>query len=268
MTATDTVFAGSIPAIYDLYMVPLVFAPYARLVGERASELAPRRILETAAGTGVVTEQLHRAVPTAEIVATDLNGPMLEQAALRVSGPNVRFSVADAQALPFDDASFDLVVCQFGVMFFPDKVGANSEAYRVLRDGGRYLLVIWDKIERNLATRTAGRAVADLFPGEELRFYERVPFRYHDVGQIEQDLLDAGFTDIELETVELNSHADSARDAAIALVQGTPVRSDIEQIDPGRLGEATDAAEAALRQYEGPDGFDAPMSARIVTAIK
>jgi hypothetical protein len=114
----------------------------------------------------------------------------------------------------------------------------------------------------------AGRAVGDLFPGDSVRFYERVPFRYHDVGQIEQDLLAAGFTDIEYETIELPSRAASAHDAAIALVQGTPVRSDIEQIDPTMLGRATDAAEAALRQYEGPGGFEAPMTARIVTAIK
>jgi hypothetical protein len=110
--------------------------------------------------------------------------------------------------------------------------------------------------------------VGDLFPGDAVRFYERVPFRYHDVGLIERDLLAAGFTDVEYETVELHSHASSAREAAIALVQGTPVRSDIEQIDPTMLGKATDAAEAALRQYEGPDGFDAPMSARLVTAIR
>ena len=268
MTATDTVFAGSIPAIYDQYMVPLVFAPYARLVAERAAELRPRRILETAAGTGVVTQELHRALPSAEIIATDLNAPMLEQAGRRLNASNVRFQPADAQALPFPDGSFDLVVCQFGVMFFPDKVRANSEARRVLRDGGRYLLVIWDRIEHNLATMAAGRAVAELFPMDAVRFYERVPFRYHDVGQIERDLLAAGFTDIEYETVELLSRAASARDAAIALVQGTPVRSDIEQIDPTMLGRATDAAEEALRQYEGQNGFEAPMSARLVTAIK
>lgn len=268
MTATDTIFAGSIPAIYDRYMVPLVFEPYARMVAERAAKLGPLRILETAAGTGVVTEQLHRAIPDAEIIATDLNAPMLEQAAQRISSPRVRFETADAQALPFTDASFDLVVCQFGVMFFPDKVRANAEARRVLRTDGRYLLVIWDRVEHNLATMAAGRAVGDLFPGDSVRFYERVPFRYHDVGEIERDLLAAGFTDIEYETIELRSRAASARDAAIALVQGTPVRSDIEAIDPGRLGEATDAAEAALRQYEGSSGFDAPMSARLVTAIK
>jgi len=268
MTTTDTVFAGSIPAIYDQYMVPLIFAPYAQLVAERVKLLRPRRILETAAGTGVVTEALHHALPEAEIVATDLNAPMLEQASRRLGGSSVRFQPADAQQLPFADASFDLVVCQFGVMFFPDKIRANSEAHRVLREGARYLLVIWDRVEHNLATMTAGRAVALLFPGEGPRFYERIPFRYHDVGMIERDLLAAGFTDIEFETVELRSRAASARDAAIALVQGTPMRSDIEQIDAAMLGRATDAAAEALRQFEGPGGFDAPMSARLVTAIK
>lgn len=249
-------------------MVPLVFAPYAELVAKRAAQFGPLRILETAAGTGVVTEALSKAIPAADIIATDLNGPMLEQAAKRISSSRVRFEVADALSLPFPDAAFDLVVCQFGLMFFPDKVRANSEARRVLRDNGRYLLVIWDQVERNIATRTAGRGVAELFPGEELRFYERVPFRYHDVGQIERDLLGAGFTDIEIETIELMSRAPSARDAAIALVQGTPMRADIEQIDPTRLSEATAAAEAALRRYEDTDGFEAPMSARLVTAIK
>ena len=268
MSATDTVFAGSIPAIYDRYMVPLVFAPYAGLVAGRAKALAPRRILETAAGTGVLTEALHRALPDAEIVATDLNEPMLSEASRRVSAPNVHFRQADALDLPFEDMTFELVACQFGVMFYPDKVQGNSEARRVLRDGGRYLLVIWDKVERNFATMTAGRAVAELFPGEAARFYERVPFRYHDPALIEHDLLAAGFTDVEFETVELRSRAASARDAAVALVQGTPMRVDIEAIAPDSLGRATDAAEQALRQFEGPGGFDAPMSAHIVVATR
>ena len=266
--ATDTVFAGSIPAVYDRYMVPLIFAPYAEEVARRAAALAPRQVLETAAGTGVVTAALERALPEAEIVATDLNAPMLEMAARRVSSDKVRFQPADALDLPFADGSFDLVACQFGVMFYPDKVGGNSEARRVLRDGGKYLLVIWDGIERNLATRVAGRAVAGLVPGEAARFYERIPFRYHDPATIAQDLRAAGFARIELETVERQSRAASARDAAIALVQGTPMRADIEQIDPALLGPATDAAADALREFEGPDGFAAPMSAHVVTATK
>jgi len=267
-TASDTVFAGSIPEIYDRYMVPLIFRPYAEELARRAQTVMPGHILETAAGTGVVTEALHRALSDSSIIATDLNAPMLEMAARRVQSEKVSFECADAQQLRFADSSFDLVVCQFGIMFFPDKVGANVDARRVLRNGGRYLLAIWDKVDRNLATVTAGRAVAALFPGEAARFFERVPFRYHDVAQIEHDLLAAGFEDIELETVELRSRAASARDAAIALVQGTPMRSDIEAIAPESLDEATDAAEQALRQFEGPGGFDAPMAAHIVTATK
>lgn len=268
MATNDVIFSGSIPEVYDRYMVPLVFAPYARVVGERAASFRPARILETAAGTGAVTEALHRAVRAADIVATDLNAPMLDRAARRIGSPNVRFQIADAQSLPFDDESFDLVVCQFGVMFFPDKIRGHSEARRVLRDGGRYLLVIWDRVERNAATMVAAGAVADLVPGEAGRFYERVPFRYHDVATIERDLTAAGFERIEIETVELRSRAASARDAAIALVQGTPMRTDIEQSAPDMLAAATDAAAEALRRYEGADGFDAPMSAHLVVATR
>jgi ubiquinone/menaquinone biosynthesis C-methylase UbiE len=268
MTATDTVFAGSIPAIYDRYMVPLIFAPYAEEVARRAHAHSPSRVLETAAGTGVVTEALHRALPDAEIVATDLNEPMLEIASRRSESNRVNFQRADALDLPFDDGSFDLVVCQFGVMFYPDKVRGNAEAHRVLREGGKYLLVIWDRVERNLATRVAGAAVAKLFPGETAAFYERIPFRYHEREWIVDDLKLAGFTDIGFETVELASRADSARDAALALTQGTPMRSDIEKQGPDALTRATEAAEQALRQFEGPDGFSAPMAAHIVTATK
>lgn len=268
MASQDTAFSGSIPAVYDRYMVPLVFAPFAEEVARRAQSAMPGHVLETAAGTGVVTEALHRALPSAEIIATDLNGPMLEVAAERLRSAKVSFEVADAQQLRFADGSFDLVVCQFGVMFFPDKVRGNAEARRVLRDGGQYLLVIWDHVERNHATRVAGRAVADLIPGEAGRFYERIPFRYHERAMIEGDLRAAAFEQISIETIQLRSRAASARDAAIALVQGTPMRSDIEDVAPGMLEVATEAAERALRQFEGPGGFDAPMSAHLVTATK
>src|SRR3954451_1743139 len=268
MRSTDTVFAGSIPSIYNRYMVPLIFRPYAELVAERAKALRPLRILETAAGTGVVTEALHRALPDAEIVATDLNMPMLDEAKQRVGGANVTFRQADALELPFDDQSFDLVACQFGVMFFPDKVKGNTEAHRVLRHGGHYLLVIWDSIDRNLATRVAGGAVAKLFPDDSAAFYERIPFRYHDRTLIESDLRAAGFATVEIETVELRSRAPTARNVAIGLTQGTPMRSEIEKLGPEALAAATEAAEQALREFEGPDGFDAPMSAHIVTATK
>jgi ubiquinone/menaquinone biosynthesis C-methylase UbiE len=268
MRATDIQFAGSIPELYDRYMVPLLFQPYAELAAKRAKAFRPKRILETATGTGVVTAALHRAIPDAEIVATDLNPPMLEQAAKRVGDGSVRFQRADALDLPFADGSFDLVVCQFGVMFFPDKVLGHSEAHRVLAPGGHYLLVIWDSVDRNLATEVAGRAVAGLFPDDPTAFYNRIPFRYHEVDEIEADLRSAGFEDIAIDTVALHSRATSAREVAIALTQATPMRNEIEQHGPDALASATDAAEQALRRFEGADGFDAPMSAHLVTATK
>lgn len=261
MTSTDATFSGSIPALYDRYLGPLLFAPYAADIAARAAALGPRRILETAAGTGIVTEALARALPGAEIVATDLNQAMLDVAAGRIAAPNVRFQQADAQALPFADAGFDLVLSQFGVMFFPDRVGAYREARRVLKPGGRFLFSAWDRIEANPVTVAVGAAVAALFPDDAPSFYRRVPFGYHDKALIEGDLRAAGFTDIAAETVALVSRV-AARDAAIGLTQGTPLRAEIEQ-HGADLDAATDAAAAALAPL---DGKDAPMSAIVVGA--
>ncbi|MEA3011724.1 MAG: hypothetical protein QOD42_269 [Sphingomonadales bacterium] len=261
MSATDVAFAGSIPALYDQYLGPLLFAPYAADIAARAAALGPRRILETAAGTGIVTAALARALPGAEIVATDLNQAMLDVAAGRVQSSNVTFRQADAQALPFPDGEFDLVLSQFGVMFFPDRVAAYREARRVLKPGGRFLFNAWDRIEANPVTVAVGAAVAALFPDDAPSFYRRVPFGYHDKALIEADLRAAGFTDIAAETVALASRV-AARDAAIGLTQGTPLRAEIEA-HGADLDEATAAAAAALAPL---DGKEAPMSAIMVSA--
>jgi ubiquinone/menaquinone biosynthesis C-methylase UbiE len=268
MTATDAIFAGSIPGTYDRLMVPMLFAPYARDVATRASRLAPRDILETAAGTGVLTQALHEALPDADIVATDLNPAMLEVAAGRLRSDKVRFQAADAQDLPFKEQQFDLVVCQFGVMFYPDKIAANREAFRVLRPGGRYMLVIWESLDRNPASRAIHDAVAAEFPSDPPAFLARVPFGYSDLETVTLDLMTAGFDDLEFETIGHRSRCGSAHDAAFGMCQGSPLRSEIEARDPQSLDRVTDAAARALRQFEGPNGLDAPMSAHLVTAIK
>ncbi|HXA72004.1 MAG TPA: class I SAM-dependent methyltransferase, partial [Stellaceae bacterium] len=144
MTNVDQTFAGSIPALYDRHLGPMLFEPYALDMAERVARLAPKRVLEIAAGTGIVTRALSQKLPTVPIVATDLNQPMLDHAAARLSSERITWRQADAQALPFDDASFDVLVCQFGVMFFPDKAKAFSEARRVLAPGGRFLFNVWD----------------------------------------------------------------------------------------------------------------------------
>ena len=264
MTETRTAFTHSTPALYDRYMGPLLFEPYARILAERVALLQPDRILETAAGTGIVTRALNRAVPQAQIVATDVNPVMLEVAAQHLRSDRVSFQPADAQSLPFADASFDLVVCQFGVMFFPDKVRANEEARRVLRTNGHYLLVSFDRLERNPVPQTAGNAVGALFPDNPPAYMERGPFSYVDPALIEHDLLAAGFTRIKLETVSVTSRV-SARDAAQGIVLGSPFRSEIERRDASALDRALNAVTAALARW---DGNDAPMSAHVVTATK
>ena len=266
MTAADALFAGSIPALYDRHLVPLLFAPYAEDLAARAAALRPRRILETAAGTGIVTAALARALPEAEIVATDLNQAMLDQAAKRVDSPRVSFAQADALALPFDDDGFDLLACQFGVMFFPDRSAGYREARRVLRPGGIFLFNVWDRIERNPVSRILAEAVADTFPDRPPSFLTRVPFGYHDQGRIEAELRAAGFGEVAAATVEQRSRIDSVEAAAIGLCHGSPLRAEIEAHGEGALERATQAAAAALARESGADGIDAPMSALVFSA--
>lgn len=257
-----TSFDHSTPALYDRYMGPLLFEPYARLIAARAAHLQPARILETAAGTGIVTRALSEAVPGAQIAATDLNPVMIAFAAKRIRSERVAFQRADALDLPFPDGSFDLAVCQFGVMFFPDKVRANREARRVLGESGRYLLVSFDRLERNPVPRAAEAAVVALFPDDPPSYMERGPFSYADPAIIERDLTAAGFKDIQLETVALSSRV-SALEAAQGLVLGSPFRAEIERRDPSGIDRAVDAVAEALGPW---DGKDAPISAHVVTA--
>jgi len=266
MTATDSVFAGSIPALYHDHLGPLLFEPYARDLASRAAALRPGRILETAAGTGIVTEALLRALPEAEIVATDLNQAMLDVAAGRITSPNVMFRQADAQALPFADAAFDAVVCQFGVMFFPDRVGAYQEARRLLAPGGRFLFNVWDSLDRNPVSKAVAQTVASLFPDDPPSFLSRTPFGYHDPARIEADLRAAGFTGIACETVRLRSAVASARATAIGLTHGSPLRAEIEAHGEGALERAADAVADALVRLGCDAGGEEPMSALVFSA--
>ena len=264
MGSTDNLFDGSIPQIYDRCLRTLLFEPFALDLAARVAQEQPRSVLETAAGTGIVTAALVEALPGAGIVATDLNQAMLDVAAARIEG--AVFHCADAQDLPFGDQSFDAVVCQFGVMFFPDRLRAYREARRVLRPGGRFLFNTWNRIEENPVTDAAMAAVAGLFPADPPSFFRRVPHGYWDTAQIRSELEAAGFEQIAIETVEKRNRATSAHEAAVGICQGTPLRSEIEARGGIGLAAATRAAAAALEPYCGPEGVDAPMSAFVVTA--
>jgi SAM-dependent methyltransferase len=200
------------------------------------------------------------------IVATDLNQPMLDQAATVGTKRAVEWRQADAMNLPFDDATFDAVVCQFGVMFFPEKVKAFSEARRVLNRGGIFVFNVWDRIEDNEFADTVTTALASVFPNDPPRFMARTPHGYHDRSQIVRDLAQSGFTASPgIDTVAARSRAKSPREPAIAYCQGTPLRSEIETRDAARLAEATDVAAEAIARRFGRGAVDGKIQAHIVT---
>jgi ubiquinone/menaquinone biosynthesis C-methylase UbiE len=269
MTAADKVFAGSIPEIYDRYLVPLIFEQYARDLATRVARTNPCDVLETAAGTGVLTRALASALPAhARIVATDLNQPMLDRAkAQQIRHAGIEWKQADALDLPFEDQSFDIVACQFGAMFFPDKVQGYRQARRVLRPGGRFLFAVWDRISENEFADTITEALAVMFPDDPPRFLARTPHGYHDPDRIRTELNEAGFSEISIDAVEHRSRASSARDAAIGYCQGTPLRNEIEARDASRLLEATEHAAEAVAKRFGPGPIDGRIRALVITAI-
>ena len=265
--STDKVFAGSIPRLYDTYLVPLIFEPYAADLANRLKARPLSRVLEIAAGTGVVTRALASALPeSATTVATDLNQAMLDQAAAVGTKRAVEWRQADAMQLPFLDSSFDAVVCQFGVMFFPQKAKAFAEARRVLRPGGTFLFNVWDRIEENEFADTVTTALESVFPRDPPRFMARTPHGYHDRNQLARDLADGGFrSSPRIDTVAARSRAKSPREPAIAYCQGTPLRNEIEARDAARLGEATDIAAQAIARRFGRDAVDGKIQAHIVS---
>jgi ubiquinone/menaquinone biosynthesis C-methylase UbiE len=269
MSESDKLFAGSIPEYYDRYMAPLIFEPFAADIAQRAASLSPSAVLETAAGSGVVTRALAPRLPLgASYVVTDLNQPMLDYAASR-QAPDSRITwrQADALALPFEDAAFDLVCCQFGAMFFPDRILGYREAKRVLKPGGYFLFNVWDRIEENVFADDVTNALAEIFPNDPPRFLARTPHGYHDTALIRSELEDAGFARVVIETRAEQSRASSPRQVATAYCQGTPLRNEIEARGAGKLEAATDYAASAIAVRHGGGEVAAKIQAHVITAV-
>ncbi|MCA0048531.1 class I SAM-dependent methyltransferase [Mesorhizobium sp. B283B1A] len=269
MLETDKAFTGSIPENYDRYMVPLIFEPFAADLALRAAALSPGAVLEIAAGTGVVTRALApKLSPDASYVVSDLNQPMLDYAASRQAPDNrITWRQADAMALPFEDAAFDVVCCQFGAMFFPTRSAAYREARRVLKPGGHFLFNVWDRIEENVFADDVTNALARIFPDDPPRFLARTPHGYHDTALIRRDLEDAGFSHVVIETRAEQSRASSPRLPAVAYCKGTVLRSEIEARDAGKLEAATDYAAAAIAERHGSGEVAAKIQAHVIVAL-
>ena len=265
MSATDKVFAGSVPKIYDEHMVPLIFEPYAQDLVSRMRARGFTRVLELAAGTGAVTRAMAAALPGVSIVATDLNPAMIEQARAKGTAQPVEWRHADALSLPFGDGEFDAVVCQFGAMFFPDKAKAYAEALRVLKPGGLFMFNVWDRIEDNEIADVVTAELGRVFPHDPPRFMARTPHGYHDPDAIRRDLAAGGFHYApRISTVAARSRAPSPRIAALAYCHGTPLRNEIEARAAGGLDGATDAVTKAIAERFGDGPVDGKIQAHVI----
>lgn len=263
----DRVFAGAIPDIYERLLVPLIFAPFAADMAARVAALAPRRILETAAGTGAVTRRLAAALPPdVEIVATDLNPAMLEIGARGLADPRLRWQQADALALPFEDGAFDAVLCQFGIMFFPDRRRGYAEARRVLAPGGTFLAYVWDALAANPLPAAITEELAALFPHDPPRFFARTPYAHASLDRLRDEMEAVGLADFGAAAVRRTGWTPSAEAAAVAFCQGTPVRGEIEQRAAGRLDGVTAQVARGLVRRFGGGPFETPLRALVVTA--
>jgi ubiquinone/menaquinone biosynthesis C-methylase UbiE len=260
------VFGGSIPENYDRSLGPSFFEPFAKDMAARLDPKRHRNVLEIACGTGIVTRRIRdRLSPEARLVATDLNPAMLALAQTK-SVENVTWQEADASTLPFADGSFDAVVCQFGVMFFPDKEAAMLETHRVLNSGGAFLFSVWDSFEVNPAARVTHETIASFFDRDPPSFYQ-TPFGFHDAELIRHLLRKAGFEGIEISVVPLPCRSASAAEFATGLVRGNPVATAIEERGV-RVERVERAVEKEIGERFGVAPVETTMQALVCRAVR
>lgn len=265
MAETNISFSGSIPQLYDRYLGPVLFDPYATDLARRVAAQATSPVLEMACGTGIVTRQLRAHLASAvEIVATDLSQPMLDYAQTKLPTlKNVTWHQADIAALPFPAAAFPTVVCQFGLMFVPDKQAAFREAHRVLRKDGVFAFNVWDGVAANPFARITHETLAQLFPTDPPQFL--TPFTFNDPGVLRQLLTAHGFHDVQLETVTLEARSESAQALALGFVQGSPFSAAIQD-RRASFESVVAAVTEALTQHGGAAPFRSTLQAIVATA--
>jgi len=269
MSEANARFLGTIPELYDRHLGPVIFEPYAadlsrRVAAGTAAAAAP--VLELACGTGILTQQLRACLPVrAQLVATDLNQPMVDYACTKPGMPApIDWRTADAAALPFPSTTFGALVCQFGLMFVPDKEAPFREARRVLVKDGLFAFNVWDGFEHNPFGRIAHETIASFFPADPPNFYQ-VPFGFHDPNVLRQFLKANDFGQVQLEWVTLEARSPSANSFAVGLVKGNPVSIEIQERGVA-LDPIVDALEVALVRAGGDHPFRSTMRALVVTA--
>ena len=269
MASSSSAFHGSIPEHYDRHLGPAFFESYAKDLIDRLPRGKLSAVLEVACGTGIVTRQLRDRLPQeTRIVASDLNRAMFEYAARKFkSGEKLEWKEADAMALPFADQEFDGVLCQYGIMFVPDKELAFREAHRVLKSGGVFLFNVWDSLEQNEIPRLTHQTIASFFPQDPPKFYQ-VPFGYHDRKVTQQALQSAGFAEIESFVLKLPCRSPSPQDFAIGLVRGNPVSLEIQERGNVDVETVEKAVANTISERFGDGPVETTMQAIVWRAVR
>jgi SAM-dependent methyltransferase len=262
-------FTGDIPRFYDRHLGPIIFEPYAADLAQRAAATKATDVLEIAAGTGVSTVALRQALaPEGRIIATDLNPAMLDIAKTKLaSAVNVEFKQADAQTLPFADETFDLITCQFGVMFFPDRPAAYAEARRVLKPGGTMIFNVWGEMSANPFAEIAHADAVHFFPDNPPKFY-LTPFGYADPARVRADLRAGGFSDVHDEVVRFEQEAPDWTHFAKGLIYGNPMIVDIQASPTVKADDMVAAIAAELEKRFGKAPAKMPLEAVVYTVRK
>lgn len=265
----STPFAGTVPANYDRYLGPLLFEPYALDMIERLPKGKLKKVLELACGTGRVTRHLASLIgENGQLVATDINPGMLALARTRISHKKIKWQEVDAQCLPFEDEDFDHVICQFGVMFFPEKQQSFTEVYRVLQKGGKYLFNVWDEMLYNPRSSIVKKVLDDMFGDEAPDFMKKGPYSFFDKGEIRNMLYSAGFQNVKIDTVKKTAVYASPDDVIIGFVEGSPLSSFMQKKPVAAQEEIRQRLQQELIAQVAVYGSALPLQALIIEAVK
>ena len=266
MEKQHALFAGTIPINYEKYLGPFLFEPYALDIISRLKDKKYSNILELACGTGRVTAHLAKLVSPGTLTATDLNKDMIEVAKQFVTDENIKWQVADAMELPFEKNSFDAVVCQFGIMFFPDKLKGLQEAYRVLKPGGKLIFNTWDKVENVPAIHEGRKTIESFFENDTPGFYA-IPFSMHDKNELESLMKAAGFKNAKA-SLGKKEGISSAPDLAKGMVDGNPIYLAIIEKDPSLVEPIRIKVEEVLAKKFGAKPLKSPLAAWVCEGEK
>jgi len=264
-----TAFEGTIPVNYDKYLGPILFEPYALDIINRLKNDEIENLLELACGTGRLTRHLVGRIPAnGRLVATDLNQAMIDIAKTKVQDEKIEWKVVNAQDLPFADAQFDHIICQFGVMFFPDKQKSFEEALRVLRPGGKYILNSWESVEKNPRIDTIWQTVLEVFPNDPPEFLKKGPYAFNDQAGIEKLLRNAGFKNIKIDTVATTPQYNGPDDLINGFVEGTTLYNNLKEKSAESRQQLKTLLKQRLAKQDEVLGNTVPSLALVIEATK